>query len=350
MNKIVAEDIERILSAPLPWDDFSGTSILVSGAAGFLPAYMVETLLTLNTRLSKPCKVIGLVRNMGRAAQRFVNYADDSNLSLRIHDIRNPLHPSPAVDFIIHAASQSSPLFYRSDPIGTLAANTQGTFNLLNMDVITRAECRGFLYFSSGEVYGHVSQPSVPITETHFGYLDPLDPRSCYAESKRMGETLCAAFTSQHGLLTKIVRPFHTYGPGMRLDDGRVFADFTRDILGGGPITLNSDGRARRSFCYLADATIGFFTALLKGQCGEAYNVSNPAMETSIADLAKRLGTEFNLPVTHATSSVGSHQTLYLPSTILSTFPSVAKLNGLGWMPTTSIETGFRRTVESYRC
>jgi len=109
----------------------------------------------------------------------------------------------------------------------------------------------GFLYFSSGEVYGIVRDGTVPTAENEGGYLDPTDVRSCYGESKRMGETMCVSWAQQYGVPARIARPFHTYGPGMRLDDGRVFADFVRDILNGGPIVLHSEGMLGEAFATL---------------------------------------------------------------------------------------------------
>jgi UDP-glucuronate decarboxylase len=147
---------------------------------------------------------------------------------------------------------------------------------------------------------------------------------------------------------TRNVRPFHTYGPGIKLDDGRVFAHFVRDILAGGPIVLQSDGSARRSFCYLADATLGFFTALFRGQNGTAYNIANPGAECSIAELADRLSVEFQSEAITVERRARPDPN-YFVSPIRSTVPNIDKARALGWQPTHSIEQGFRRTVESYR-
>jgi len=172
--------------------------------------------------------------------------------------------------------------------------------------------------------------------------------RSCYGESKRMGETMCVSWASQFGVPTRMVRPFHTYGPGMRLDDGRVFADFVRDILKGGPIVLHSDGRARRSFCYLADAVAGFFTVLLKGEIGQAYNVANPDGECSIGELADRLANIYNVEGVYVERRARGESN-YLSSPIGGSRPSIEKLKALGWEARTTIEEGFQRTVRSYR-
>ena len=347
LHHIVEADLANITAAPLPWDQFSGANILVTGAAGFLPAYLVETLLYLNQyRLAKPAHVTALVRNAERARVRFAPHLDDPQLEILVQNVAEPLTTQRPFDYIIHAASQASPLFYRTDPVGTLSANIFGTHHLL--EVARRHPVRGFLFFSSGEIYGIVKDTSHPIAEHDGGFLDPTDVRSCYGESKRMGETMCVSWAHQHNVPTRIVRPFHTYGPGMRLDDGRVFADFVRDVLRGGPIVLESDGSARRSFCYLAEATLGFFTVLLHGANGTAYNVANPRGECSIAELADRLAVEFQDEGITVERRVRTNAN-YFVSPIASTVPDIVRANALGWNPVLSVEQGFRRTVESYR-
>jgi UDP-glucuronate decarboxylase len=347
MNQIIQQDVAAIVEAPLPWQEFSGATVLVTGAVGFLPAYMVETLLFLNqTVLARPARIVASVRNAERARERFSFYRDRTDLEFLIQDVSDPLNFTDPIDYLIHAASHASPRYYKTDPVGTLSANTLGTYNLLS--AAQKLKARGFLFFSSGEIYGTVGNPNIPVAEHDGGSLDPLDVRACYGESKRMGETMCVAWEQQFGLATRIVRPFHTYGPGMQLDDGRVFADFVRDILRGGPIVLKSDGKARRSFCYLADATRGFFTVLLKGAAGEAYNVANPDGECSIAELAARLANLYR----EQGITVEQHlrtDPYYLASPIVSTLANVDKLKALGWRSTWEIEEGFRRTVDSYR-
>ena len=348
MNSIVQDDIKRMVREPLPWECFEGANVLVTGAAGFLPAYMVETLMFLNQFvLSRPAKVTALVRNEARAIKRFADYSGRDDLRIFVQNVSDPLGVSTRFDYIIHAASNASPTAYLADPAGTLSANVLGTYHLLNTAALDKV-CKGFLFFSSGEVYGAVTERSAPLTEQEGGYLDPTDVRACYGESKRVGETMCASWARQYGVPTRIVRPGHTYGPGMRLDDGRVYADFVRDILNGGPITMLSDGSARRPFCYLADATVAFFTVLLKGEVGQAYNVVNPAAECSIADLAERLAALYKnegiYVVRKERPALG-----YVPRSDEGTQVSVEKVRSLGWQATTTIEEGFRRTVDSYR-
>jgi UDP-glucuronate decarboxylase len=348
MNSIVLDDMKSIVQEPLPWQSFEDANVLVTGAAGFLPAYMVETLMFLNQFvLSKPAKVTALVRNEARAIKRFADYDGRDDLRMLVQNVSDPLGVSTRFDYIIHAASNASPAAYLADPAGTISANVLGIYHLLNTAALDRV-CQGFLFFSSGEVYGAVTGRSAPLTEHEGGYLDPTDVRSCYGESKRAGETMCASWARQYGVPARIVRPGHTYGPGMRLDDGRVYADFVRDILNGGPITMLSDGSARRPFCYLADATVAFFTVLLKGEVGQAYNVVNPAAECSIADLADRLAALYKNEGIYVARKERPASG-YVPRSDEGAQVSVKKIQSLGWRATTTIEEGFRRTVDSYR-
>jgi nucleoside-diphosphate-sugar epimerase len=298
----------------------------------------------LNDKKKANIKVIGVVRNLKNAKKRFGNHIHRNDFLLINHDINSELKINNNIDFIIHAASQASPKYYGIDPVGTFAANTIGTYNLLNLAI--KKQIKKFLYFSSSEVYGSVyNQES--ISENDFGIIDPTNVRSCYSESKRMGETMCISFAHQFNLPVSIVRPFHTYGPGLSLDDGRVFADFVSNIVRNENIIMNSDGNAIRSFCYLADATKGFFTVLLKGENATAYNVGNPSGETSIKDLAQLLVGLFperNLQV-EINLQKGEN---YIKSTFNKLSPEIEKIKLLGWKPTTSISEGFKRTILSF--
>lgn len=342
-NRIVREDIERIAGAAIAWERFSGAAILITGASGFLPAYIVETLVFLNREvLSQPARVVALVRNRDNAAARFAELLERQEIELLVQDVCDPLPDSMRFDYVVHAASQASPKYYKVDPVGTLSANILGIRNLLT--AAAAHPVQGLLYFSSGDVYGIMADNMRIVGEKDYGSLDCTDVRACYGESKRMAETMCVAWAHQFGVPAKIVRPFHTYGPGMRLDDGRVFADFVRDIISGGPIVLHSDGSARRCFCYLADATEAFFRVLLQGASGEAYNVANPQAELSIAELAQRLGQKFGVAV----ESRVRPNSNYLPSPIAAIHPAISKIESLGWSARTGIEEGFGRTVGSY--
>lgn len=346
-NPIIRADLEQIACANLPWETLRDKTVLVTGGAGFLAAYLVKSLLTIGRLHGLNTRVICVVRSTRSLEARLSAYLGAADLSVLQHDISQPLPLDfPRADIIVHSASQASPKYYGTDPIGTMLANSAGTMYLLEHAVRSQAE--RLMFFSSGEVYGVPAVPGRLVGEQDYGYLDPMNVRSCYAESKRMGETMCVAWAHQHGLHTNVVRPFHTYGPGMALDDGRVFADFVADVVARRDIVLKSDGLAKRPFCYLADATVGFLTVLLAGRKAEAYNVGNPDAEISIRDLAgviaglfpeRGIGTRMELPMSNGA---------YLKSPISRSCPDVGKIKALGWSPSIGVEDGFRRTIQSF--
>ena len=348
-DPVIAGDMTRILSSDIEWSRLAGASILVTGAAGFLPAYLVEVVMALRRHPAlagnAPPRVIALVRSEDPARARFAHHLQNPDFTLLVQDVCTPLPVAIRPDFIIHAASPASPKSYRNDPVGTIRPNTVGTERLLER--AADVDAKGFLFFSSSEIYGALPEAMIPTGESAVGRLDPADPRNGYAEAKRLGEALCVAWQRQFGVAAFIVRPFHVYGPGMRLDDGRVFADFAADIVRGRDVTLLSAGTASRSFCYLSDATEGFFRILLRGESGTAYNLGNPDCEISIAGLAEMLTSlypEKGLKVICATRSA---EDPYMPSTVERSCPDIGRLRALGWKPSIDIRTGFRRTIDS---
>ncbi len=344
-NRIVTEDLKYIASHDLPWDKFRGRTILVTGASGFLPSYIVETLLFLNETRQMDIHVLALVRNQEQAEGKFHHHRRNSSLKFLVQDVCDKIHIEEKIDFIIHAASQASPSKFRNDPVGTISPNVIGTANLLALATVKKLA--GFLFFSSSGVYGNVDESRYPINENCFGSLNPTDLASSYLESKRMGENICVAWMHQFGIPIRIVRPAITYGPGIRLDDGRSFADFVCNILNKNDLTLFSDGTASRNFCYIADATLGFFIVMLKGSDGEAYNVASD-QEIRIVDLANTLATdvfpELGLKVVVKKDTSKNFLRMNFPRTSF----DVSKLDALGWKRRFSIKDGFTRTVESF--
>ncbi|WP_026881240.1 NAD-dependent epimerase/dehydratase family protein [Clostridium akagii] len=345
MNRIIQEDIDYIISNNINWYKFKNKTILITGANGLLPSYMVYTLINLNEKKAINCKIIAMVRSEKKGKEKFCNYMIRSDFKLIVNDVCVPISLDEKVDYIIHAASQASPIYYNTDPVGTINANVIGTHNMLNIAAKNKVE--GFLFFSSGEVYGEIDEKHIPTKECDYGYLDPTNIRSCYGESKRLGETMCVSWYKQYKVPCKMVRPFHTYGPGIKIDDGRVFADFIYDIVNKRNIVLKSEGEDIRTFCYIADAVSGFFTILLKGKNGESYNVSNDKCSVSIKNLAEllvSLYSERNLKVEH---KLRENSSGYLVSLVDKSYPDITKIKALGWKPIYSLEEGFRRTIRS---
>ena len=344
-HPIVFEDIESIVSSNIDWTRFKNKTILISGVYGFLAAYLVYYFLYLNEKYDCSCKVVGLGRNHDKAFKKFSRLLNRNDFEVIIVDVSNVIIIQQKIDFVIHAASKASPKFYGIDPVGVIKANVLGTNNLLKIAQSNNVE--SFLFFSSGEVYGAVPATQIPTKENEYGYLDITKIRSCYGESKRLGETMCVSWHHQYQVPTKIVRPFHTYGPGMDLNDGRVYADFIADIINNRNIIMKSDGSAKRAFCYLKDATAGFLKVLLDGKNGEAYNVGNPNEEVSIIELAEKLVKlypEKNLAVQKQEQLKEG----YIQSSVNRNSPDITKVKELGWQPKTTINEGFKRTIESY--
>ena len=174
-----------------------------------------------------------------------------------------------------------------------------------------------------------------------------MDIRSCYAESKRISETMCVAWKQQHDVPFKIVRMFHTYGPGINLKDGRIFADFVSDVLNNRNITMKSDGMSKRCLCYISDTILGFFTIMLKGKFSTSYNLGNPKAEISVLELANTLSMLFPNRSPNIIFQKRSTKDKYPTSTINRSIPSIEKIKKLGWEPKITIEEGFKRTIKS---
>lgn len=343
-NSIVTDDLKYIADQGLPWELLKDKTVLISGASGFLPAYMAETFLYLNETRQLNIKVIGLVRNLENARKRFLHHKDNKKLQLVFQDVCDPFKINEDVNYIIHAASNATPRVFKTDPVGTISPNVIGTANLLKLAVEKKVE--KFMFFSTSGVYGFVDQSCYPLKEDCFGSLNPTELASCYLESKRMGENMCIAWMHQYGVPIVIVRPAITYGPGVKLDDGRSFADFISNVVNYQDIVLFSEGKVIRNFCYIADATLGFFIVLLKGQVGEAYNVATDH-EISIADLAKKLAEDvFPERKLKVIMKVDSSKK-YLRMDFLRTTVDITKLKALGWKLSFNINEGFRRTVKS---
>ncbi len=344
---VMVQDFERVIRDIPNLNDLKGeTTVLLTGAGGFLSSFLCASLDYANKKHDLGLSVIGVVRNLERAKRRLAPLWDNGCLRLFEHDLSMPLKLDENIDYIIHAASQASPKYYSKDPVGTALPNIVGTNSLL--DLARKNPIKGMVFFSSGEVYGVPDPTKIPLGEQDFGYLNPMELRSCYAESKKMGENLCVSYYHQYGVPVKVVRLFHTYGPGMNLEDGRVFADFVRCIVRNEDIQMLSDGAAVRPFCYISDAMAGVLTVLLKGQSGEAYNVGNPKAEIKILDLANLLVGLFPERSLKVVQQERDNSSDYMESPILRNCPKIEKINSLGWEPEVSLEEGFTKTVRSY--
>lgn len=271
----------------------SGKNLLITGGAGFLGYYLVQSVLEWNQTVSPSDKIhVTVYDNYIRGIPEWlINLKGNRYLKLVKHDITNVL-PEDMDDFqyIIHAASIASPAYYRKYPIETMDANVNGLRILLEYcrrQKENKKELDGFLFYSSSEIYGDPQPENIPTPESYHGYVSSTGPRACYDESKRFGETLCVNFAKKYDLPIKIVRPFNNYGPGLKITDKRVIPDFAQDIFSNKDVVMYSDGTPQRTFCYISDAVIGYYKTLVKGGKGEAYNIGVEKPEMSMIELAR---------------------------------------------------------------
>ena len=347
-NRVIDEDVRAILARDLPWKALSGRRVVITGAAGFLGGYLIRTLLALHraSKVEVPLQIVAPVRDLDRARVRLADCAADPQLTLMRWDLNEITVPELGdVHYVIHNASQASPKYYGADPMGTMLPNTVGTAALL--EALRRgSDPKGLLFVSSSEIYGAVSSGE-GLREQDYGIVDPMGLRACYAESKRAGEALCVAFHHQHRIPTWVVRPFHTYGPGLAADDGRVFSDFAYNVARNEHIVMNSDGSARRAFCYASDAVAGFFTVMLRGEAAQAYNVANEAAELSVMEFAEMLVGLFPEKALQVERRVAVDPAGYLRSTVNRIVPDTSRLRSLGWQPEVAPKQGFSRMIET---
>ncbi|MEU1540699.1 NAD-dependent epimerase/dehydratase family protein [Actinacidiphila glaucinigra] len=339
-SSVVAHDLDEILDRDLPWNELSGCTVLVTGASGMLPSYVVHTLLALNDRHGLGITVHGLVRNREKATRLLADLLDRPDFNLVVQDVSEPLELPGPVDYVIHGASAARPALHGSQPVMTIKANLLGTFHLLDLCVAKAS--RGFLLMSSAEVYGAQPPETELIGEQSYGGFDILNPRACYAEGKRAAETICATYQAQYGIAGRVVRFGHVYGPGMALDDGRVQADFAANVVLGKDIVLNSDGSGVRTYTYVADAIAGLFYALLRGE-ETAYNVADPAGLISIRGLAElftEVRPERGLRLRFSNESDERSYSLTKKQGLDS-----ARLAALGWRPVVGLPDGLDRMV-----
>ncbi len=339
-SAVLQRDLDAIRARPLPWDQLSGGTVLVTGASGMIPSYVAYSLLALNDAAGAGITVLGLVRNGDKARRILADVIDRPDFRLIEQDVTAPLDPPDRLDLVVHGASAARPAHHATNPVGTIKANLQGTFNLL--DLCVRAGCPRFALMSSAEVYGRQPPGTDLITEDSYGSVDILNPRSCYSEGKRAAETITTSYVAQHGIGGTIARFGHIYGPGMALDDGRVQADFAADVIAGRDIVLNSDGSATRTYTYVADAVAGMWYAILSGD-ELAYNIADPRGMVSIRELAEafaRVRPGKNLRAVTRRSSDGRSYNPVKGQALDST-----RLAALGWRPEVGLADGIDRTI-----
>ncbi len=335
------EDVLRTVRLDLPWEKLRNSSILITGAAGMIASFLIDVLMEKN---SEPdplhCKVLAMGRNLDRVKKRFGEYWSSPDFEFVQGDVNEVVH-APHADYVFHAASNTHPVAYATDPIGTITANIIGTNNLLAY----AAECgaKRFVFSSSNEIYGENRGETELFDETYCGYIDCNTLRAGYPESKRCGEALCQAYIRQKGLDCVIARFTRSYGPSVKPDDTKAISQFIRKGVLGEDIVLKSAGTQYYSYSYVSDTVSGLLYILLLGKTGEAYNVADQRSDITLKDLAAIIA-----------SHAGKKVVFELPDEVEIAGYSRAtkarldgsKLKQLGWRAHYDIESGIARTID----
>src|SRR5450755_2900379 len=304
---------------------------VVTGGAGFLGSHLTDRL------LAEGHRVIAIDNLITGNLKNIEHLAGNENFSFVKHNVSSFIFlPEEKLDYVFHFASPASPIDYLELPIPTLKVGALGTHNTLGL---AKAKKATFLLASTSECYG---DPLVhPQKEDYWGNVNPIGPRGVYDEAKRFAEAMTMAYHRYHDMDTKIVRIFNTYGPRMRLRDGRVVPAFIGEALKGEPITIFGDGSQTRSFCYVSDLIDGIFK-LSQGDFHEPVNIGNP-LELTIKEFGERI-----------VRLVGSKSTLiYQPLPVddpKQRRPDITRARQrLGWEPVIELEDGLKRTIEYFK-
>ncbi len=336
------EDVQYVAKLPLPWDKLKDKSILLSGATGLLGSFLIDVILEKNTVDALNCTVYALGRNEEKAKARFSKFTGDQHLVFIPYDVKQPFARDDigTVDYVLHLASNTHPVQYATDPIGTITTNIIGLQNMLDFAVAHNAE--RFAFASSNEIYGENRGDVEFFDEGYCGYIDSNTLRAGYPESKRCGEALCQAYMVQKGLNVVIPRFTRSYGPTMQMSDTKAISQFIKKSIAGEDIVLKSAGTQYYSYQYVADSISGLLTIMLCGESGEAYNIAEEHSDIMLKDLAAIIaeisGKSVMFEIPDAVEAAG-----YSKAT-------KARLDGhklqtLGWKPRYEIKTGIERTI-----
>lgn len=344
-DQVLQEDLEAVVASEVPFSEFSGKTVFVTGATGLIGSQVVKALLCANRLKESNISVVACVRNKKKAEQVFSSVLSCKEFSIYEGDINAPITYEGNVDYIVHGASATSSKFFVSNPVETIHTALDGTTNVL--EFAKEKQVEGMVYLSSLEVYGTPDPDAGLISENEYGYIDPLSVRSSYSEGKRMVECLCVSYGEEYQVPVKIARLSQTFGAGVAYDDGRVFAEFARCVMEKKNIVLHTAGRTVRSYCYTSDAVKALLFILLKGEKGQAYNVTNMDTGISIYDMAELVcntfseaGIKVECDAPEDISSFG-----YNPEMIIRL--DSKKLMDLGWKPEVGLEEMYQRLIKS---
>lgn len=341
-TKVIEEDVESIVNEfDRELSSLEDRSVLITGANGFIPSYIVDVIHRKNRDLKKPCRMFLYNKSELTKESRLSHLMGNEDITFLKVDVGKPFEVLGNPDVILHAASRANPSSFLQEPIDTIDANVNAT--RLFLDYCFRQNPKLFLFFSSAEIYGNPSKEFIPTPETYFGNVDCLGPRACYSESKRFSESLCSNFSRKYGVDARIARIFHTFGPGIR-DDGKAITDFFNQAYREREIKLRDEGESRISFAYVSDTVRGILRIMFNGASGEAYNVGSDLNLISMKELASKIN-----QVMGNGSEVQTTRQVYRDGYKISErCPDLKKLRGLGFNPLVSLDRGLEKQKQDY--
>ena len=341
-NILYLQDVKYIVNLNLPWNKLSNKSIMISGATGLIGSMLIDVLMEKNNH-GLNCTIFALGRSQSRMMNRFKYCFDNPLFNFIEYDVNKKLDldKNLNVDYILHLASNTHPMQYSTDPIGTITTNIIGLQNLL--DFAVEHNTSRFAFASSNEIYGENRGDVEKFDEKYCGYIDCNTMRAGYPESKRCGEALCQAYIAQKGLDIVIPRLTRSYGPTLLKTDTKALSQFLHKGVACEDIVLKSKGIQYYSYLYVMDSVSGLLTILLNGEKGEAYNISDDASDIMLKDLASIIAgynnkqVVFKIPDAVESAGYSKATKARLDST---------KLNLLGWHAKYDIKTGVYRTLD----
>ena len=338
------QQLEQLNNQPIGWEKLANKTILISGATGMIGTCLIDVLMLRNEIKKSNIHVIAMSRNESKAKERLGKYWNQIQLEYISCDINEAIPECGHIDYVLHAASNTHPLQYSEDPIGTIASNIIGTKNLLDYAVSHGA--RHFCFVSSVEVYGENRGDTEKFDESYLGWINCNTLRAGYPESKRVGEALCNAYGKTYGLEFSIPRLSRVYGPTMLLSDTKAISQFIKKAAAGKDIVLKSEGNQKYSYTFVTDAAAGILYTILQGEKGQAYNVADEESDITLKDLAQMLAQLANTKVIFELPDE-KEQRGY--STATKAMLNADKLKKLGWNAQVHMSEGLRCTVEEMR-
>tara|TARA_B100001013_G_C24594531_1_gene436187 strand:+ start:109 stop:1155 length:1047 start_codon:yes stop_codon:yes gene_type:complete len=337
--------VNQICNTNLPFHKLNKKKILISGCNGFIASSFINTLIRVMEIYGYKIKFYGIIRKGNFKIRDNLKELHKSKklniykINLNEHIILN-INP----DICFHTASITAPKDYIIKPSETLLINSIGTINLLNFSIKKKID--KFILLSSGEIYGNFDRSlKKKLNENNYGYIDPTKVSSSYSISKKFSENALISWSAQFNLFTNSIRLFHTYGPNMKLGDGRIHSDLVNNVRLNKNLIIKGNPEVKRCFCYISDAISGILTVILKGKKNECYNLANTREMYKIKDIAKViLNNQTNRKLKIIFKKRKNVRNDFFYST-----PSIFKLKKLGWEPKINASKGFSETINFYK-